>query len=174
MENSIPKKIRDLIDLFDSKAIKTAASRVKNEAWDLSFEELEKKVRPTKIDWTIRRIIWDALVKAMHDGKKIKITSIHKGVCSYTHLYEGILANPYKLAWLLQPIRNFQEELEPLVGPTLNRLKEIIALPVQKENGAVDSKNAKLIFRAAEILLNNSLGNPSDPKYVPLSKRDRV
>lgn len=160
-------EVSALLDLIDSVAFTNGVKAIPTRVWQLSDKELEERAAPTKAVYALREALWRAIRRSLSDGQKIKLTNLVQGVCTYTHAYEAIIRRPERLAWLLRPIHSFYDEGNArLLGyELLEKMREIIRLPIVDHKGRPNTRNANLVFRAWTLVAEH-LG-PTKQSYGP-------
>jgi len=146
----------------------------------LSEEELITTGTINDIDWKLRirfwqefRIITDPHLRGSR-VPKMKLTNIYKGVCeSITWAYK--IENPYKLAFIIRPINDFEEETELVLALAGKRLWQLISMDITGKDGKVDAKRGALLLSAIGLAADRARGLAimrSQSINVNLDKKD--
>src|SRR3989338_3903465 len=99
--------------------------------WLLSEPELRERARPTHTEELLRHSLWTALRSAMPEGKKVKAGQVHTRICSHVNFF-AVLKNPQKVAWMFQSPSDFSIDLEILAHTALDKMREILEVPLRK------------------------------------------
>ena len=138
--------------MLDSKAFKEAFQKIPEDIINLSSDELLTSFKPTKVDYALRSAFWNEFRLASLNSEKIILKRVYVGICTYQHFYHNVLNNPYKLAWLIQPYADYEKEIEPLIMKSVERLNDILNLPIIDDKNKVDSKAAKVLLDAIKLV----------------------
>lgn len=116
--------------------------------------ELRKKIReltgyPDADDNMIRMKFWFEHDVAMSENRRMMVSNICAGVMGQQYFWD-YCSKPGKLAWMLCPITGYQQQLDEAVGSGLNKLRDILELPVVdpitgKANTALITAQTKII-----------------------------
>ncbi len=107
--------------------------------------------------------LWNELRRAsigIGTDSKVAPKQIYGGICSEQHWYYRILSVPEKLAWILSPIKQYEEMLEPLLYKWRERQAEILSLPLVDQKGKVMPSVGKLIAQIGMKIEDRVLGTP--------------
>lgn len=129
-------------------AFKNAVKRIPEELLSKNEEELRVLAKPTRTDYAIRTALWAEYRHVRDTGNKIPPARIYEGICAYQHWYHEIINVPEKLAWILQPIDEFERQLEPLLIKISERYQELINLNIYDKKGQVIPSVAKIVLEA--------------------------
>lgn len=145
---------RFALSIFNSKALEKAIESISGYYWNLPIDELARWANPSESDRRLRRRYWRIVSATASDGATYTLGDLHDGICTYTHLYNNILTNPYKLAWILKPSIETKTEVEELQDKLFDSLREILALNNYRRDGSVNHANLKLKIKVANVILN--------------------
>lgn len=122
--------------------------KIPKEYWDLSTEDLRRKVRPGKVVETLRYSFWLEYNATVFQGKKgIVLQRVYGPICTDVYFGNEVCNSPLLLCWMLHPPQNYTNCLEALLDHSLERVREIVNLPiVDEETKKVDHKIAKMII----------------------------
>lgn len=137
---------------FNSVALENAANQVPPEIWNLSLDELKELARPTDKDESLKFRYWKLVREALFNRTEYTLGRLNDGICTYTHLYNNFLSNPYKVAWLLKQSSDKKAELAALQDSCLDHLKEIMILDIRRKNGSLNHPVIKLKIEAMKVL----------------------
>lgn len=155
---SVTRQHSTLSPLFEGTALGKALSRVPKQYLDLSEEEARTLAKPTKTDYALRVSLWREITLSNETGDTISSSRIHRGVCSYQHFWQNVLGRPEKLAWLLQPVRDYEEMLEPLLLKAQERLYEIVTLDFKDKRGRPIPSLVRVLLDTTKMLENRLRG----------------
>lgn len=140
------------LNFFNSVALKKAIDQIPPEIWSLSLDELTELASPTEKDKSLKFRYWKLVREALFNRTEYTIGRLHDGICTYTHLYNNFLDNPYKVAWLLKQISDKKAEIAVLQDSCLEHLREILLLDNYRKNGSLNHAVIKLKIEASKIL----------------------
>lgn len=108
-----------------------------NEFWTVSYPELFRKTNPTSLDLMLRRRLWQAFENYKKTGEALCYAEITREVCSRKYLYE-FAHRPWKIRFLIEPIKTYQQSLSDIIEIGMARMEEIINMPLTNFRGAMD------------------------------------
>lgn len=129
---------RSLINLIRNTAFEHAIMATPDDLYLMDESELAKKAKINVTDDSIKISFWNEYDLAQARAKNIDVINIYIRCCSKDYFFKQFLANSYKVAWLLTPPPSYQIMLDTLLAKGLQRLYEILALPL--ENTVIDGK----------------------------------
>jgi hypothetical protein len=94
---------------------------------------LEKYLEPR--DYRIRLAFWDEYNAAITEDRVMRIDQFVVKVTNIAYFYRIFLANKYKVIFLLQPPGSYKINMRELLHFGLNRMREIISLPLLDKKG---------------------------------------
>jgi hypothetical protein len=153
-ENSppLPPGIEAIVALTKCAAIRKAVTRVPSNLWNMPTSELAARIAPTDVANAIRAAFWTEVAGAMVLGQAVKVSRIGQEVgLSYDHSHDLLTRDPAFLVWMLRPIFPVAGP-EPLMPELLDRVGEVVRLPMTDRRGRVITRNAKLVFQAVQLL----------------------
>lgn len=147
-----PTSIRQQVFSLLSENIQRAILGIPEDILMMNEEELEKKFKPTNVDYMLRRRLWEKFREAEKLGlPNIPNVEIYRGICTDQNFYCYTLKNQTKLAWLIHPVQDPDEMLKEAYEFGLKKVREIL-------NMALTDKSAPSILKAAEFLTNRVKG----------------
>lgn len=149
-----------LVALVEGAAFRTAVEKLPSELLAKTEEELRELARPTYVDYALRNALWNEVRIAQANFTKVQPGRVFAGICSRQHYSQNVLGNPAKLAWLLQPVKVYEESLEPLLVVTVERFYEILRLDIRDERGRVQPAVARLVLEAGKAVEARLRGTP--------------
>lgn len=150
-------------------ALVARVSRIPDEYFGLSESELAAKIhenKPTKriqgmsLENRVRLAFWREYVAAINSGEKMRPQHIWRGVTSCEYFYL-MMDRPLQAAWILNPPPEESLILEESYAYALQKVREILDMPLYKVTGEADAPVAGQILRAAEFLGNRLHGAPT-------------
>lgn len=121
---------------------------------------LRETAKPTKIDMMIRVNLWKEYERAIKSGTKMNTTKVYAGVCDSANFYNRIIKNPRKLAWIITPIPSYASTINYLFMKSLERLEEIISLPLKDSRNKLQAPIVNKVYDAAVDIINRVAGTP--------------
>ena len=94
---------------------------------------LEKYLEPR--DYRIRLAFWDEYNAAIAEDRVMRIDQFVVKVTNIAYFYRIFLQNKYKVIFLLQPPGSYKINMRELLHFGLNRMREIISLPLMDKKG---------------------------------------
>lgn len=146
--------VRFALCIFNSKALEKAIDSITGYYWDLPQDEIARWANPTESDRRLRRRYWQIVSIAAAKGSKHTLGELHDGICSYTHLYNNVLTNRYKITWILKPSFETKTEIDKLQADLFDNLKQILLLDNFKRDGSPNYANIKIKLKAAAVISN--------------------
>lgn len=144
--------IKFSLGFFNSVALEKAVEHISSEIWGLSLDELTEIAKPTEKDKDLKFRFWKLSQDALFNHTEHTLGKLHEGICSYTHLYNNFLNNPYKVAWLLKQNSDRKAEIESLQHSCIDHLKDIVSLDLYRKDGSINHTNINLIIKAMKIV----------------------
>lgn len=118
-----------------------------------SEAEIISDLRPTPLDYAIRRSFWKAVDTAKSVGKeKIPTARIYEGVCTRNWFEEAFIVNPLRLAWMLRPIVPHEAFYEAINKAAIEKILTIV------EQAEIDPKMLPILAKIAEMSANRAFG----------------
>lgn len=123
--------------LVQGKAFQNAIKDIPEEIWSLSKAQLEVRISLTPLDRRLRKRLWSILPNGK-GSSRTRFSQVYKGLCSYTYIYNYILKNPTKLAWLFSTEVEFEWSTSIAQSMCLDQLKQILNLEVLSHKGEIN------------------------------------
>lgn len=157
---------RCVVNLLSEK-LKANALKLAPHLLDCTTKELEQKFEPSMLDRQLRQAFWDEYFLTQDNSlPKMRMEAVYSKSCSREMFYK-IVDNDIRYAWILKPPEEYTLKMKALLEIGLERLHEIIKLPIETErfhpktNAVIKSINTKLIgeiIKAVAILDNRVRG----------------
>jgi len=134
------------------------AMQLINPVW-LCWKEatLEKNCEADAKVIRIRLSFWDEYFAAKDQDRKMSMRRVWNGTCSERYWYEGILASPKKMAYLLSMPSDYEASIRAAHYMALSRLEDILTFPL-KTKGVPNLGVADRVIKVFEILDNRIKG----------------
>lgn len=87
----------------------------------------------------LRQMFWLEYDRAASNGTLMSLTQVYTGVCSRKTFAE-VCNTPKKLAWILNPPKDYLAEIDELHYSSLKQMREILKLKNINREGYVDNK----------------------------------
>jgi hypothetical protein len=171
-----PRSVVNLIP--DTTAQKLlAAVTAKPELFTMDERALRLAVRPTPNDNRLRLAFWNEYNRAQEQNTPMRMVSVFAGVVTHQFWDNHYLTKPENVAWLITPPASYLVMAEEALAHGIERLRDILDLPVVDAYGKVNVKlgelQAKIVamldlrVKGAVVQKNMNLNvNTSDAKAV--------
>lgn len=113
-----------LIEVAPKKLAENLLS-LPQELLDISVAELEKKYKFDRKDRLLRKKFQDEYNRSMLEGRQFVVSNVFNNVISENAWRKHVITNQYRLAYMMHPIREVDDELKILEEDFLNGLREI-------------------------------------------------
>lgn len=135
------------LDCFYGRSLRSAYEKVRGQP------TAPGRSRITDIDHLLKSRFWDLVEESVTNGEKVPLASLHAEICTYTHFYQNVINNPYKLCWLLTPnAEEHRAKVRAIENLAFKKIRKILSLPLWKKNGELDVSNSKVLISAARML----------------------
>lgn len=153
-----PTNSASLVNLVQGDAFADAVSGVPVELLGLESDALEQRFRPTRTDWALKCAFWNEIRNSPGSPGSIKPSRIFGGICSEQHWYGHFLKDKARVAWILSPARNYEQELESLLPLVAAKAHEILTIDYRDDRGRPVPGLLKLVLQAAKLVEDRVLG----------------
>lgn len=110
-----------------------------------------QKISPT--DNRLRVRFWDEYERAQANSqKKFRMENVYAGVCTHGYFFERYLKSNERVAWLLTPPASYVVRAEEALGFGLERMRDILELPIEGDDGKINVKLAELQAKIVAML----------------------
>lgn len=147
-DESNPRSIINLVPSSMANQIKVIPDAI------FSWGEGELKTH-TKIDVLEERLrlaFWREYDAAQIQGRKINLSHVYGGVCTQAVFQQKVVANSFKLAYILTPPLDYEIQMKELLQLGLEQLRDILLLPHLDEKGRPNPKMADVKQKIVESL----------------------
>lgn len=157
---------RCVVNLLSEK-MKSCALKLPPHLLGVTAKELEKKFDPSMLDRQLRMAFWDEyFITQDNSAARMRVDAIYGRLCSKEMFYQ-IVNSELRYAWILKPPEDYTLQMRALLEIGLDRLHEIVKLPIEterihpKSNQVIKVINTKIIseiIKAVAILDNRVRG----------------
>lgn len=128
-------------------------NNVSEEILVMTERELEQNFTPTTKDYFLRKQFWKKTRELQaQDGMIASVSEIYKNICTMQHFYNRVLKNPYRLVWILTPMKSADDMVEEAFHYAFNKVRDEVL------NMEVNEKTAPIILKALDLLMQRHLG----------------
>lgn len=139
----------DVMSMVESNIAKFIAE-IPDHMLTMPNGELFNKANPSPIDYALRTAFWreyDRLYLTNYANVKIKAKDVCNGICTVGYFF-NILKKPAACLWMIKPKQTYHREMESILSRGIERLWEIIEIPIFDENGKACAKLAGIVLQA--------------------------
>jgi hypothetical protein len=103
-------------------------------------------IKPTPTDLLLKNSLWNEIRKYEFTRTPVPPGHVYEGICTRAHWNNGVLKNPTRLNWLLEPGLKANEVARYLELPVINRLLQVSQVPAITD-GKVDSHQVDILIK---------------------------
>lgn len=92
-------------------------------------EELVSIISPTDKMYLIKRKFWDEYERSKKLGCMMKPNRIWAGIMGRTK-FNAIIEDPAKLAWIMSPIVNYEEQMQSIMDMSITRYADLVNMEI--------------------------------------------
>lgn len=118
----------------------------------LSERSLYNLAKPDPMLNRLRIAFWKEFENAQASVSDMNWVGITKMIQRPSIMIRKLLEDQHKLAWVLCPPVSYDVFLQEALSHGMDRIREILDLPLRNDEGKVDAKVAELILKAAAFL----------------------
>ena len=96
---------------------------------DLPVKALEDRANPTLAMVRMKKALWQGVENWEKTGEQISPMNIYGGICTYGS-FNRVMTDPHKLAWMLQPMVRYEDEMDAVLNLAAGRYEEMIKMPI--------------------------------------------
>ncbi len=157
--NQNVNNLKELIPVVvDNDAFINAVKKISPELLEKTEEELRNIAKPTRTDYAIRMSLWNEIRLAQVQSRQVRPLNIYSGISSYNNYYYNILNNPEKLAWVLQPVQEYEKEVQSMLPRVTDRYYELINMDIKDDKGHVNPALARILLSAIKQIEERCFG----------------
>ncbi len=140
-------------------AVQKAMLMVAHDFMDMSDEELTKAYRAKEKTTNLRLSFWDEYHNALREERQMDMKYVYGKICTQNFFFNTALKSTAYTVWLFRPTKNHQLDRESTLRKGLERLKEILELPIVDPNtGEVNNGTANLILKTVKMIEDRVAG----------------
>lgn len=147
--SAVPKNIRELIVALPQEIL------------DMDESLLRERGECDLKEYAARQAFWEeyerSLQNADGDYGNMRLDRMLTGIMS-THLFLRLCRNPYKLAWILKPVRPYLQDIGFILNRGKERLWEVMNFPLYDDKGRPNVRAAQVIVGLYKQLEDRMFG----------------
>ncbi|HZX13688.1 MAG TPA: hypothetical protein VFF49_04735 [Thermodesulfobacteriota bacterium] len=152
LENS-----KSVINLVSDK-MRSYMRQLPPELLSLSEKEIRKRLAPGWIDEQLRIAFWDEyFVTIDNNAKRMRMDAVYARVCARDVFYDR-LRLPLPLAFICKPPQDYIYQMRSLLNIGMERFQEILNLPIEGEDGRINTGLIREIVKIVTIVDNRVKG----------------
>jgi hypothetical protein len=137
----------DELSIFDilPAGVRKAYARIPKDIVEMDDDELveqlnalsatEKNINLSRRkDIELKHSFWHHFDQAVSQKKKIKLDEVLHGIMQKPHFTVQVIDNPYRLAWVLRPPKNYWNNMRVLLDFSTENLYKILEAPIRYRN----------------------------------------
>lgn len=166
---------QDQVADFLPSIIRERVNAIPSEIYDMPFEALERKLSvdghvPIELS-RVRIAFWLEFERASRTGIPFSLAAVCGGVMGLSKLQKEVLANSYRLAYIITPPPSYALVMDEFLHYGLQLQREILNMPhVNPKNGRTDTAMLSLKNKIIEGIHNRVKGMPTS-KSVHIQKQ---
>lgn len=133
-------------------ALREAILNLPEEYQNKSEKEFYMAYRPGAMENRLRLSFWREYESSQESMTQLNVKKVYAGLCTKEYFYQKAIKNPVILGWMLIPPTDYAVLIEEALTFGIQRLREIMELPLVDENGKVNVKLCDTIIRATAML----------------------
>lgn len=158
-------KYNDAI-LLAPLAIQKSMLLVDQALMDLDDAALEKKYPCAEKTHNLRVSFWEEYHQALKDMRPMDIHNVYNKVCTQNYFFSFVIKSTKHCVWLYRPTKNYHLDRDQTLREGLERIREIIALPIKDPSGKINTAAANLILRAVKMIDDRVNGSTTPPMVM--------
>jgi hypothetical protein len=111
-----------------------------------------RELKPSAQDMRLRISFWDEHSRAVESGTTMKLSRIFAGIVAGETFEENYLPSPAKMGMLLNTPPVYKTAAQEILNTGLERLRDIIELPLLNSKGQVQAPVVNAILKAVDML----------------------
>lgn len=124
--------------------LKELIKTVPEEIWDMPMYEVINKGKIDIDDRKLRLAFWLEYERAVRNDTPIHMPNVYKGIVHGSRMNKTILANKYKLAFIMTPPEDYKVKLEEMLVLALDEERKILELPVVQTKIQIDKEGNEI------------------------------
>lgn len=121
--------------------------------------ELRRMVKPSQTLEGLRTSFWAEYNLATNSGRKMVFARVWAGICTDIFFYR-VVETPGLFTFVLTPPLNYRVSMDAMLKLSLERMHEILNVPMFNRDGKFLPDVAKIVQKAYEMIAYRQLGAP--------------
>ncbi len=163
-EVSIKDGDQSLLTMTDG-VLHNAIAAIPNKLLRLSEKDLKKHCNPDELTCRIRIQFWDEYVEAVDAGRAIQVRNVMRNLTYSEYFFSEVLSDEKKMAWITRPPQDFLLAMRDLLYVGLERLREVLELPIVERVPMLTRAGALVRDEKGEIVYRDKV-NTSVAKEI--------
>lgn len=130
----------------------------------------KKSLRPSPTVNRIRLKVWQEYDNAQMNQTKMDSKKFYAGICDM-ETFDGIIRYAHNLAWIFCPPANYMTMMEEGLLFGIERLRDILELPVEMPGGQINSRLAEL--QAKIVMMFDERVKGAVPKHLKIDQETK-
>ena len=153
-----------VLNLIDDPELRDLVLNMPEELLEKSEPQLVESANPDRVDRRIRIAFWEEYERAASEQRSMTLANISRntGAVSWGWYKNQLMAKPDKLAWFLSQPAAYRLQVQEAEQIGLNRLVEILELPLRSPNGQINVMIGGLILAAYKMVDTRLHGLPTN------------
>lgn len=125
---------------------------------NMEYKDLTLKAMPNYKLYSIKRSFWKEHDRCRKLGRTMSPLKVFDGILG-RDAFNRILANPYKMQWLITPIANYESQMKGIIDKAMERYDDLLNMEItiskqvkNKETGEYETET-QTCARKATVLL---------------------
>ena len=152
--NLVPTHVQEKFDIVPSKYLV------------MDERDLKKIVKPSATLNSLRFKFWQEYNRAQNMDENMRMGEVYRGICTQVFFNHCVLRSPTMASWLLTPPKTDMRLMEESLNFGVDRIREILELPLHDAKGKVNSAVANLILKAFALLDARVKGTPIQQHHI--------
>lgn len=146
-----PRSVVNLIPETVANKLRAAVT-AKPDLFSMDERALRLAVRPTPNDNRLRLAFWNEYNRAQETGTPMRMVSVYAGIVTQQFWDNHYLVEPRNIAWLITPPAHYLVMVEEALSHGIERMRDILDLPVVDAFGKVNVKLGELQAKIVAML----------------------
>lgn len=95
--------------------------------------KLTKLLDPSFKLYQIKRAFWEERLRAEETGKPMVATRVYSGRMAKSYFYREVLRNHLIMAWIIQPVTEYEDKTRVLLDKAVERYDELISVEIHSK-----------------------------------------
>lgn len=134
------------------------------------FIKEQKNLRPSPTVNRIRFKVWQEYDNAQTNLAPMNTKKFYQGICD-VETFHNIIKYPYNLAWIFCPPASYMTMMEEGLYFGIEKLRDILELPVEMPGGQVNSRLAEL--QAKIVMMLDERVKGAIPKHLKIDQETK-